>query len=391
MAEEQKKNKTKEKKKRTLLQKIVNVFLYIGLGIFLLLVIAFAVSQTSFFRNWLREKAMSVANDALNGEVYIGKIDGTIFTSLILHDTYITMDSDTLLNASRIEVRTSPLQLLFKKIYVRKLELDDTRINLIRAKDGTLNLSRLVPPSNTTDTTSSSFPFKILVAEMKIKNSGFSLRDYNINTKTFYDELNLHNLIVRDLNLRLTAFADINNKDFEAGIHSLSFNPNVNGFELKNLSGELYVNSDSLNVSDLKLKTDSSDFTINALVKNFSIFDSTKNNDFTKADLSLQLDADKFSFSDLSVFVPSTNILKGTISAEIKTSGSFQLLHLNQLEVGYRNTHLAAQGQIENMDAGKDMQIAVEFQNTYLNQSDLNALLPSLNLPVYEDLRYSQI
>ena len=95
MAEEQKKNKKKEKKKRTLLQKIVNVFLYIGLSIFLLLVIAFAVSQTSFFRNWLREKAMSVANDALNGEVYIGKIDGTIFTSLILHDTYITMDSDT--------------------------------------------------------------------------------------------------------------------------------------------------------------------------------------------------------------------------------------------------------------------------------------------------------
>ena len=385
MAEEQKKNKTKEKKKRTLLQKIVNVFLYIGLGIFLLFVIAFAVSQTSFFRNWLREKAMSVANDALNGEVYIGKIDGTIFTSLILHDTYITMDSDTLLNASRIEVRTSPLQLLFKKIYVRKLELDDTRINLVRAEDGTLNLSRLVPPSSTTDTTSSSFPFKILVAEMKIKNSGFSLRDYNINTKTSYDELNLHNLMVKDLNLRLTAFADINNKDFEAGIHSLSFNPNVNGFELKNLSGELYVNSDSLNVSDLKLKTDSSDFTINALVKNFSIFDSTKNNDFTKADLSLQLDADKFSFSDLSVFVPSTNILNGAISAEIKTSGSFQLLHLNQLEVSYRNTHLAVQGQIENMDAGKDMQIAVEFQNTYLNQSDLNALLPSLNLPVYED------
>ena len=159
MAEEQKKDKKKEKKKRTPLQKIVNVFLYIGLSIFLLLIIAFAVSQTSFFRNWLREQAISIANDALNGEVYIGRIDGTIFTSLILRDTYVAMDSDTLLSASRIEVRTSPLQLLFKKIYVRKLELDSTYINLIRERDGTLNLSKLIPPSNTTDTTSSSFPF----------------------------------------------------------------------------------------------------------------------------------------------------------------------------------------------------------------------------------------
>lgn len=385
MAEEQKKNEKKEKKKRTLLQKIVNVFLYIGLGIFLLLVIAFAVSQTSFFRNWLREKAMTVANDALNGQVYIGKLDGTIFTSLILHDTYITMDSDTLLNASRIEVRTSPLQLLLKKIYVRKLELDSTQINLIRDRDGTLNISKLVPPSNTVDTTSSSFPFKILVAELKIKNSGFSLRDYNISSKTSYEELNLHNLIVKDLNLTLSAFADINKKDFEAAIHSLSFEPNVNGFAVKKLSGEIYVNSDSLNVRDFNLKTDSSNFTLNALVKDFSLFDSTKNNDFAKADLTFRLDADKFSFSDLSVFVPSTNILHGTINAEINTSGSFKLFHIGQLEVNYQDTHLAAEGKIENLDAGKDMQITIAFQNTYINQADLSDLLPSLKTPVYKE------
>ncbi len=245
MAEEQKKEEKKVKKRRTLLQKIVNVFLYIGLGIFLILVIAFAVSQTSFFRNWLREKAMSAANDALNGEIYISRLDGTIFTSLILRDTYITMDSDTLLKASKIEVRTSPLQLLFKKIYVRNVELDSARINLIRDRDGTLNLSKLIPPSNTTDTTSSSFPFKILVAELEISNSELSLRNYDINTQTSYDSLNLNNLAVRNLNLKLSAFADINKNDFEVGIHSLSFKPNVNGFAVKNLSGEIYVNNDS--------------------------------------------------------------------------------------------------------------------------------------------------
>lgn len=381
MTEEQ---KIVKKKKRTLLQRIVNIFLYISLGIFLLLVIAFAVSQTSFFRNWLRETAMSAANNALNGKVYIGRLDGTIFTSLILHDTYVTMGNDTLLNASRIEVRTSPLQLLFKKIYVRKLEIDDTQINLIKDSSGNLNISSLIPPSPS-DTTSSSFPFKIIVADMKIKNSGFSLRDYNENTETSYESLNLHNLIVNKINLSLSAFADIDKNDFEAVIHSFSFDPNVNQFSLKNLSGEFYVNSDSLSTKEFNVKTNLSDIRINASVNNFSVFDSTKNNDFSKADLSIDLAADKFSFSDLSVFVPSANILQGTITANIKTTGSFKLLNLGLLEVSYQNTHLQATGRIENLDEGQDMQITTDFYDTYVSQQDINDLLPSLQVPVYKD------
>ena len=385
MAEEQIKENKAGKKKRTLLQKIVNVFLYIGLGIFLILVIAFAVSQTSFFRNWLRETAMNAANNALNGKVYIGQLDGTIFTSLILHDTYITMDKDTLLNASRIELRTSPLQLLFKKIYVRKLELDDTRINLVRDARGELNVSKLVPPSKNIDTTSSSFPFKIIIAEMKIKNSALSLKDYNITSTASYDSLNLHNLNVKNLNLSLSALADINNNDFEIGIHSLSLDPNINRFALKDLSGEFYVNNDSISVKDFNLKTEASDFTINALVGNFSLFDSTRNSDFTKAVLNVKLDADKFSFSDLSVFVPSTDILQGTISAKINTSGSFKLLHLELLEINFQNTHLQTKGQIENIEAGQDMQITADFNHSYIDQRDINDIIPSLQIPVFKE------
>jgi len=385
LTKEQKTEKEEPKKKRTLLQRIVNVFLYIGLGIFLLLVIGFAVSQTSFFRNWLRETAMSTANDALNGKVYIGKIDGTIFTSLILRDTYITMGNDTLLNASRIEVRTSPLQLLFKKIYIRKIEIDNTQINLIRDSTGTLNISNLVPPSETQDTTSSSFPFKIIVAELKIRNSGLSLHDYNISIRKSYSSLNLHDLMVKDLNLYLSAIADIGKNDFQIGIHSFSFNPNITGFRLKDLSGEVYLNSDSISTTDFSVKTNTSEFMINSSVHNFSVFDSTKNTDFSKADIKLDLSANRFSFSDLSSFVPATNILNGTISANIKTSGSLKKLNIGLIDIRYGGTHLQAGGFIENLDAGQDMQIATEFFNTYIDQQDVSSLLPSLKIPVYEE------
>jgi hypothetical protein len=53
-------------RKRTLLQRIVNVFLYVGvvtLGIFIFL---FGFSQTQTFRNWLRDFVVEQANDNLN-------------------------------------------------------------------------------------------------------------------------------------------------------------------------------------------------------------------------------------------------------------------------------------------------------------------------------------
>ena len=137
----------KPKRKRTLLQRIVNVFLYIGLVIFVLFVLFFGFSQTSTFRNWLRDYVVELANENLNGKISIGKIEGTIFSSLILRNTIVTMEKDTLLNAGMIELRTSPLKIFLKKIYVRKVEIKDTRIAFVKDSSGELNITKLFPPS----------------------------------------------------------------------------------------------------------------------------------------------------------------------------------------------------------------------------------------------------
>ncbi len=76
------------KRKRTVLQKIVNVFLYIGIGFLILFVIFLGVSQTSMFREFVRKTVMEQADKALNGTVYIEKIEGTILTSLIFKKYY---------------------------------------------------------------------------------------------------------------------------------------------------------------------------------------------------------------------------------------------------------------------------------------------------------------
>ncbi len=139
---EKNKKKVKVKKKRTLLQRIVNVFLYSGIVLLFLLLILFGISQTSTFRDFLRDKVVEEVNSTLNGKLYIGEIQGTIFTSLFLRNTVVTSGKDTILKAETIGVMTSPLQLLLKKIHIRYFEIRNASINLASDENGDLNINK---------------------------------------------------------------------------------------------------------------------------------------------------------------------------------------------------------------------------------------------------------
>jgi hypothetical protein len=186
----------KPKRRRTLFQRIVNVFLYIGLIAFATLIFLFGFSQTRLFKDWLRDYVVETVNENLNGKISIGKIEGTIFTSLILRNTVVKMGKDTLLNSGLIELRTSPLKIFLKKIYVRKAEIKDTQIKLIADSLGELNISKLFPPSEEEeDTSKGSFPFRIEVADFKLTNVDFSIQNYDkAGSSEVYPSMNMDDL-----------------------------------------------------------------------------------------------------------------------------------------------------------------------------------------------------
>lgn len=375
----------KVKKKRTLLQRIVNIFLYTGIAVFILLVIAFGFSQTSTFRNYLKDFVVAQADSVMNGNLHINKIEGTIFTSLILKNAVVNMGKDTLLNAGTISIKTSPLHLLLKKIYIREFELRDASVSLIKDKSGELNISGLFPPSKNTDTSKSTFPFTIEVAKLQLNNVNFSLQNYDKDgSMQKYDSLNMDDFRLQNINLTLSAFADINKNNFEIGIDNLNTITNIRHFFVNNLSGNFSVDEEGIKVNDFKVVTGRSKFVINSSVNKFSPFDTAS--DFNTADINLELDADSINFDDLTAFVPSTNILKGSVGANIKTSGNLHKLNIDELEINYDSTFLNAKGDIRNLDHAADMFISTSFYDSYVNQNDVNKLLPSIKVPVYPEL-----
>ncbi len=383
--------KEKIKKKRTPFQRIVNVFLYTGIGIMVLIFLLLGFSQTSTFREYLRKTVIEKADQALNGKINIEKIDGTIFTSLVLRNTSLSMGKDTLLKAGIIEVKTSPLLIFRKTIYIRKFLLKDASIALKKDRKGNLNISGLFPPSKP-DTSHSTFPFKIEAADFQLSNVDFSMQDYDkTNSRESYDSLNMNDFRLNDINLSLSAAADLQNHNIELKINNLALKPNLNFFNLKNLSGEFALNSEGIRVSSLNIKTDNSNMDLSAEAKGLNIFDSTFSTSLSKADLNVSLNADQLSFNDLSSFVSSTGTLKGTVAAKLKAEGSFGDLRINVLKIDYEDTHLQMAGNIRNLINPKTLDINVNFVNSQINEPDINDLLPGLNIPVFTSVGQMKI
>ncbi len=382
--EEKNKKKTKEKKKKTLLQRIVNVFLYTGLGLLILILIILGITQTSTFRDYLRDKVMEEANSALNGELYIGEIDGTIFTSLFLRNTAITMKGDTLLQAETIGVLTSPLQLLLKRIHIRHFEITNAQINLKTDKDGELNFAKLFPSSEEPDTSSSEFPFIIQVASLEFENVNLLMQDYSVQNSVEHDELNMDDLRVSNLNLNLSAKANISKNNYELSLNHLAFKTNVANVNINELEGDFSIDNKGIIANNLFLKTDRTEININAAANNLNIFDSTGLK-LEEANLSLETNTDKFSFYDLKAFVPSLNILKGNIAFNIRAAGTTRELNINNIRVSLDDSRISGAGEVRNL-LSDNLFINADLSGSYINQNDIKNLLAGVDIPVYPEL-----
>lgn len=376
--------------KRPLFRRIINYFLGTGVGLFIIFLAAFGYTQTSSFRNWLKDFIVEQINSSTNGNLTIERIDGTIFTSLILSNTAYTLYEDTLFKAERIELKVSPLRIFLKTIYLRKLEIENANISLLKDENGELNISKVTTPSGeeeTKDTLTISEPFnwKIDVAELNLKNINFKHQSIaNKNSSAYYSQPEMDDLRLENLNLLLSANVNIAASEYQFKISEFSVKPNLTGFKLLNLTGNFILLEDVAGITDLKIITERSYISLNAAVSDFHLFDEEDIN-LEKSPIKLELDAINFDFDDLTNFIDGTDLLKGSVETHVSAEGTLKDLELKNLEVKFNETSLNASGHLQNVLDGGEMLIEVKFRDSFVNQDDVTNLLPTVGIPTYKD------
>ena len=387
------KKKKNDIKERTLYQKIVNVFIGVFIVFLFLVFLFFSISQTSTFREYLRRTIVENVNESINGKISVGKIDGTLLTSLYLRDVIVTTKQDTLLASETIELKTSPLQLLFKIIRVRKLEIKNSKIELITDSKGESNLDELfISDSVVTENKSQPFPFRISASNVLLNNVEFYLHSSKYkNPNSVYDTLAVHDLHAKNINASIDANIDLKNQIYDLSINKFSCESNIRAINIKNINSHITLDNKRLIIEKLYVETTESRIDLVGSLNNHKLFDSNKNNPIKFSDVVLNINSERLNLNEIGKFIPSILPFDGIVSIELKSKGKFNNLYVNLLKINVGKSLLNITGNIKNLDHTDSLKIDADINESILYASEISKKLKFINLPEFTNLKELKI
>jgi AsmA-like protein len=383
--------------KRSIARKISNGIIGFFVSLFILLAIIFAFSQTSTFRNILREEIIELADNSLNGKLNIEAVEGTIITQLLLKNVSLENNSDTLLNAQKIEIAINPFYILAKRIKITKLNISDAQIALLETSKGNWNIDSIIKSdsiSTTLDNDSlltengkeSDFPLLIDISNFSLKNISLKIKNNKyLAVHKKYESMNFDDIEIDNFNLELDLLADINKKEFFVDISELSFSPNLSFFKLNNLNCQVLITEKLTEVKNLNIVTDSSAINLSARLENFNLFGNLNLENFKDYPLKFNLTGQPFSMSDLSSFIESTNFMHGKPLIDFEGKGKFGDFDFTST-LNLDNTSIKMEGNLTKLETPSNLYIKAKFSDSDVAYNEIDSFLSGLELPNYPDL-----
>ena len=109
---------------------------------------AVIVSQTAWFKNWLRSYIVREAQQYVNGTLSIERLGGNLFFGLEMENIGLSLDGSPVVTVKDLGLDYNVFQLLTRGLSVDSIRLDKPVIYLRREGD-TWSLSRLVRKQET--------------------------------------------------------------------------------------------------------------------------------------------------------------------------------------------------------------------------------------------------
>lgn len=128
-----------------LTRRLLRLLKLLTLVLVALVVASLVVTQTPWFRDWLRRTAMRQAERVIDGQLIIGRIEGTLFTGVVLRDVSVVQEGAPVVSIDRVEVRYGLGELLSDGRVIGRLHVERPVVRAIRTPTG-WNLGRLLRP-----------------------------------------------------------------------------------------------------------------------------------------------------------------------------------------------------------------------------------------------------
>jgi translocation and assembly module TamB len=228
------------------------------------LIAAFVVAQTDWFRNFVRQKIIAVTEQSTGGRVDIAHFDfdwtqlKATINGFVLHGTEKPGEAP-LFQARRLAVELKLFSSLQQKIDLRSLVVDQPQANIIVYPDGSTNV-----PSPKVKKKSDTSALETLV--------DLAIKRFELNNGSFTFAMQKTPLDARGQNLRAQLLYNLVTRAYEG---RLALDPLLVGYEKNpplNIHAEIPVTieKDRITLKNAKISTPQSEFLVNGGVENMT-------------------------------------------------------------------------------------------------------------------------
>src|SRR5262245_58847108 len=267
---------------------------------------AIIVSQTAWFKNWLRGYIVREANLYLNGTLSIERLGGNLFFGVEMENIGVSMDGQQVVAVKDLGLDYNVFELITRGLSVDSIRLDKPVIYLRREGD-TWSLSKLVKKQeHEADREGPARPVSIdeigvsdgsLVIDGPVGTSGIEVpkRFDHLDAKLSFKYEPVH---------------------YSIEITQVSFRGSEPSLALNALSGGVAVKDDTLFVDKLALRTAESSLSFEGAVQNYLQMPS----------FNLEISSDKLSLPEIARLVPALAGVKLQPKFQVKVGGPLDRL-----------------------------------------------------------------
>jgi autotransporter translocation and assembly factor TamB len=321
---------------------------------------AIIVSQTAWFKNWLRGYIIEQSANYLNGQLRIERLGGNLFFGVEMENVGISMDGTEVVAVSDLGLDYNVFELISSGMSIDDIRLNQPRIYLRREGDS-WSITRLIKKqAQEADREGPARPIAIdnievtdgtLVLEQPVGTSGVDIPD---RIEQFDADLAFKYEPVR----------------YTIEVTEVSFRGAEPAIGLNELSGHVSVENDTLYVESLAVRTEESALAVDGTVRQY----------LTTPIFELQVSSEKVSLPEIARVVPALAGVPLQPAFEVKVNGPMDRLGV---DMNVRSSAGALTGQLtaDVLDPGMSVVGDIKVRNLNLapilkdpaQQTDLTA------------------
>ena len=269
---------------------------------------AVIVTQTTWFKEWLRGFIVKQAEDYVNGRLSIGRLDGNLFFGVDLEDVDVTMNGETVVDIRDVGLDYSVLSFLSGGVVLDDIRLTQPIFRLERDADG-WNLARLIK-ARTPDPDQPKSRRPIEIGEIGISDGTLYIEDRAVGTSGIDVPARIDRL---DASLGVASDED----ELTVEIGHVSLRATGPSIGINALSGVIRRREDAIILENIALRTEETSLRLDGTIGNI---------ENGARSIDIKASSDKFDVAEIAKVFPSLRGYPLQPAFEISASGPLDRL-----------------------------------------------------------------